>query len=68
MIAVRVANGSTVFAFGAHSVVARTTGGSPDTFWQMAAEAAVADAGGNLYAGLVALPGAEVIRDLQGSR
>ncbi len=68
MIAVRLADGSTVFAFGSYSVVARNAAGGSDTFWQAAAAAAVADAGGDLYAGLSALPGARVIRDLRGFR
>ena len=68
MIAVRLADGSTVYAFGSYSLVARRQAGGPDAFWQAAAEAAVADAGGDMYAGLIALPGATVIRDLHGFR
>lgn len=63
MIAVRLADGSTVYAFGSYSLVARDKAGAPDQFWQTAAEASVEKAGGDLYAGLTALPGAKLIAD-----
>ena len=66
MITVRLTDGTLVHGFGADSVFARTIAGNFDPFWQAAAEASVAHSDGDLYAGLVALPGARVIRDVQG--
>lgn len=63
MIAVRLEDGTTVYAFGAMSVIARKASGDPDDFWQRGAEASLAQHGGALYDGLMGLPGARLIHD-----
>ncbi len=60
MIAVRLADGSMVYAFSALAVVARNPSGAPDPYWQRAAEASVDDSG-DVEDGLMALPGATLI-------
>lgn len=63
VIAVRLEDGTTVYAFGQFSVCARTAAGTPDRFWQRIAEKSVADAGGDLRVGLAGLPGAKLVHE-----
>ena len=60
MIAVRLEDGSTVYGFGANSVTAKNSAGTPDPYWQRAAEASVQETA-DVYHGLMALPGAKLI-------
>ena len=60
MIAVRLEDGSTVYGFGANSVTAKNSAGTPDPYWQRAAEASVEERA-DVYDGLMALPGATLI-------
>lgn len=60
MIAVRLPDGSTVYAFGESAAVARRPSGGPDDYWQRVAEDSIRGAG-RADAGLMALPGAKLI-------
>ena len=62
MIAVRLGDGSTVYGFTLNSVTARNASGVPDAYWQRAAEASVQESA-DLYHGLMALPGANLIHE-----
>lgn len=64
MIAVRLADGSTVYGFSLISVAARNASGIPDAYWQRLAEASVQESA-DLYRGLMALPGANLIHEGQ---
>lgn len=60
MIAVRLEDGSTVYAFSRLSVIARTASGAPDPYWQRAAELSLRDTA-DLREGLMTLPGATLL-------
>ena len=59
VIAVRLGDGSVVYAFGA-SVVARNDRGAPDAYWQGQAERALRETA-DAQAALLSLPGALLI-------
>lgn len=63
MIAVRLEDGTTIYAFGSFSVFARSATGAPDRYWQDVADSALASAGGDLKTALLSLPGAKLIQD-----
>ena len=62
MLAARLEERTTVFAVGS-SVVARNATGQLDRYWQSAADASCQGADGDLYAGLIALPGPKLTHD-----
>ena len=62
MLTVRLADGSTVYGFGAFSVLARNADGVPDPYWQKLAEQSIAESG-DLYTALTSLPGAKVLHE-----
>lgn len=63
MIAVELEDGTTIYAFGRSSVLARDAAGAPDSHWQSVAESSLAGAGGDLRAALTGLPGARLIHE-----